>query len=45
MSGEDAREAAVEEALLKTMRELDDAIKARAQAEVDALLGPAEEQS
>lgn len=37
MSGEDAREAAVEEALLRTVRELDEAIKARVAAELESL--------
>ena len=37
MSGEDAREAAVEAALLKSVRELDEAIKARVAAELESL--------
>lgn len=43
MSEPDPREVAAEAALLKTMRELDEAIKARAQAEIDDLFGPAED--
>lgn len=37
MSGEDAREAAVEAALLSTLRQLDEAIKARVAAELESL--------
>lgn len=43
MSGEDAREAAMEAALLKSVRELDEAIKARVAVEIDDLFGPADD--